>query len=207
MNLFKLGTTMFAYAAGSPLGDVAVLKIDALGGASADLAEKLAPVRGYAPTPDLAVLRRLPVGTLGRAYATFLDANGIVPLAVSAPVRERFRDNPYALRYTATHDLHHVIAGFDTTLAGEAGVLAFNIAQGTAPIGARMLAFVRVLYTIVAPWRARAIASNVRRGLELGGSAALVMAAPLESWFDEPLDDVRRRLGIEAIVPMNGRLI
>jgi ubiquinone biosynthesis protein Coq4 len=53
---------------------------------------------------------------------------------ISADVRERFRDNPYALRYTTTHDLHHVLTGFDTGLAGEAGVVAFNVGQGSAPV-------------------------------------------------------------------------
>jgi ubiquinone biosynthesis protein Coq4 len=196
MNPFKMAVALFEYAAGSPLGDVAVLKVDALGGASEELAAKLAPVRGYAPTLDLAALRRLPAGTLGHAYATFLDANGIVPLAVSPPVRERFRDDPYALRYAATHDLHHVLTGFDTTLAGEAGVLAFNVAQGTAPVGRWALLFVRILFTLAAPWRARAIAANVRRGLAMGDAAELVMAAPLESWLDQPIDDVRRRVAV-----------
>jgi ubiquinone biosynthesis protein Coq4 len=196
MNVFKMALTLFEYIAGSPLGDVAVLKVDALGKASDDIVAKLAPVRGYTPVLDLATLRRLPAGTLGNEYARFVDANGIVPLKVSAPVRERFRDNPYAIRYAMTHDLHHVLAGFDTTLAGEAGVLAFNVAQRTAPIGRWALAIVRGLFAIAAPWRARAIARCVRRGFAMGRAAELVIAAPLESWFEDPIDDVRRRLGI-----------
>ena len=55
------------------------------------------------------MLRALPAGTLAREYARFLDANGIEPLVISAAVKERFRENPFALRYTTTHDLHHVL--------------------------------------------------------------------------------------------------
>lgn len=196
MNLLKLLGTMRAYAGGAPLGDVAVLKVDALAGVSPDVERKLETARGSEPSHDLRALRKLPPDTLGHAYARFCVANGISPLVVSPALRERFRDRPYPLRYAATHDLHHVLTGFDTSLAGEAGVLAFDVAQGTAPVGRAALSFVRVLYTLVAPWQASAIARNVREGLQMGERAQLVMAAPLEEWFDVPLREVRERLGL-----------
>jgi len=198
-----------AYRSGAPLGDVVVLKLDALSAAPKGVTEKLEAMRGYAPEQDLATLRRLPSGTLGREYALFLDANGIAPLVISPGVRERFRHDPYALRYTTTHDIHHVLAGFDTGLAGEAGVLAFNVGQGAAPVSRAMLSIVRVLYTMASPMQARAIADNVRVGLAMGENAELVIAAPIESDFEEPLVEVRRRLGIpdprEAGVRSSGR--
>lgn len=196
MNLLKMFGMMRAYAAGAPFGDVVVLKLDALSGVSRDVARRLEPVRGYAPAHDLAALGKLPSGTLGHEYACFCVANRVQPLVVSPAVRERFRNDPYALRYTATHDLHHVLAGFDTSLAGEAGVLAFNVGQKTAPVGRAWLGLVRVLFSLAAPWRAARIARSIRAGLTMGQSAELVMAAPIESWFDQPLDDVRRRLRI-----------
>jgi ubiquinone biosynthesis protein Coq4 len=198
MNLAKMFGMLRAYGAGAPLGDVVVLKLDALSGVSGAIARKLEAVRGYVPEHDVRALQRLPAGTLGQEYARFLVANGIAPLVVSPAVRERFRDNPYALRYTTTHDLHHVLVGFDTSLAGEAGVLAFNVGQGTAPVSERTLSLVRVLYTVAAPWQARSIAANLRLGLSMGRAAELVMAAPIESWFAEPLDDVRARLRVPA---------
>ena len=196
MDLAKLLRALRAYRSGAPLGDIVVLKLDALSSPSPAVAKKLASLRDDAPTHDLARLRALPAGTLGREYARFLDANGITPLAVSDDVRRRFRDAPYALRYTATHDLHHVLAGFDTGLAGEAGVLAFNVGQGSAPVSRAMLSFVRVLYTLASPTQARAIASNVRVGLAMGRRAELVIAAPIESYFERPLGDARKALGI-----------
>jgi ubiquinone biosynthesis protein Coq4 len=153
-------------------------------------------VRGYAPSHDLPALRALPAGTLGREYARFLDANRIEPLVISDSVKERFRDNPYALRYTTTHDLHHVLTGFDTGLAGEAGVVAFNIGQGSAPGTWRLLWVPRLLWSLLSPTQARKIWHNLRVGQALGRRAKLVIAQPLESWFAEPLSQVRARLGI-----------
>jgi ubiquinone biosynthesis protein COQ4 len=196
MNVRKMFHAFRAYRAGAPLGDVAVLKLDALSRVPEGVTRKLEAVCGYAPAQELAPLRGLPAGTLGREYARFLDANGITQLVVSPAVREQFRHEPYALRYTATHDLHHVLAGFDTGLAGEAGVLAFNVGQGAAPVSRAMLGVVRLVYTLVSPTQARAIANNLRVGRAMGENAELVMAAPLESWFEEPLVEVRARLGI-----------
>jgi ubiquinone biosynthesis protein Coq4 len=211
VNLAKLMAAFRAYRAGAPLGDVVVLKLDALAAAPKGVDETLDALERGAFAPDLGVLRLLPAGSLGREYARFLDANGIVPLAVSPAVRDRFRRNPYALRYTSTHDLHHVLAGFDTGLAGEAGVLAFNVGQGVAPLSRAMLRLVRVVYTILSPTQARAIANNVRVGLEMGKSAALVIASPVESYLEEPLAEVRRRLRIpdprEAGVLPSGRAV
>jgi ubiquinone biosynthesis protein Coq4 len=195
MNLRKLLHMIRAYRAGAPLGDVVVLKLDALSAPAPSVAERLRGL-GDAVAPDLPVLRRSPEGTFGRAYVRFLDENGIVPLVVSAGVRERFRDDPYALRYTTTHDLHHVLTGFDTGLAGEIGVLAFNVAQGSAPVSRAMLRVVSLLWAALAPTQARRIWHNVRVGFQMGERAALVIAAPLASSFDAPLARVRQQLGI-----------
>jgi ubiquinone biosynthesis protein Coq4 len=196
MDPRKLLATIRAYRAGAPLGDVVVLKLDALSAPPAGVSRALEAVRRYAPSHDLPALRALPAGTLGREYARFLDANGIEPLVISDSVRERFRDNPYALRYTTTHDLHHVLAGFDTGLAGEAGVVAFNIGQGSAPGTWRLLWVPRLLWSLLSPTQARKIWHNLRVGQALGKRAKLVIAQPLESWFAEPLSQVRARLGI-----------
>jgi len=196
MNLRKMLETIRAYRAGAPLGDVAVLKLDALDGAPKGIAARLEAVQGYAPEPDLAALRALPPGSLGREYARFLDTNRIEPLVISAAVKQRFRGNPFALRYTTTHDLHHVLTGFDTGLAGEAGNFAFSVGQGAAPGTGRLLWLTRILYSILSPSQARAICHNVRVGRELGRKAELLIAEPLESYFEEPLEQVRARLGV-----------
>jgi ubiquinone biosynthesis protein Coq4 len=197
MDLVKMIAMGLAYRAGAPLGDVAVLKLDALSAPSAEMTEKLADVRGYTPLPDVTSLRQLPDHTLGREYARFLDTNAIEPLAISAAVRRRFRDNPYALRYTTTHDLHHVLTGFDATLAGEAGVLAFTVGQGSAPVSRRLLWIACVLYSLVAPLQVRKIWHNRRAGLALGEQAKLVIAERIETEFEEPLDAVRNKLRIQ----------
>ena len=196
MNLRKLIATMRAYRAGAPLGDIVLLKLDALARPPKGIVQRLEAVRGWAPEQNLAVLRALPAGTLGREYARFLDANGIEPLVISAAMKERFRDNPFALRYTVTHDLHHVLTGFDTGLAGEAGNYAFSVGQGAAPGSPALLWVIRLLYAVLSPSQATRIWHNVRLGCELGKKAKLLIAERIESHFEEPLGRVRAELGI-----------
>jgi hypothetical protein len=147
-------------------------------------------VCGYT-LPDLPALRA-PDGTSARVRA-LLDVNAI---AARHPAVRNASDRPHALRHTTTHDLHHVITGFDPGLAGELGVLAFYVGQGSAPIGRGLLAVGRLLYGLVSPTQGRRIWHNARLGLTLGQDAELVIAQPVESWFEEPLATVRARLRI-----------
>ncbi len=212
MDLKKLLAMLRAFYGGAPLGDVLMLKLDALTKASESLTKRLERLRGYAPEQELSALRRMPPGTLGHDYAAFLDANGIEPLVISPGVKARFQDAPYALRYTTTHDLHHVLTGFDAGLAREAGVLAFTVGQGSAPVSQGMLWLVRALYSLIAPTQARRIWHNVGVGLSMGKDAELVLAEPLESYFEEPLEEVRKRLKIQdpraaGVLPSRSSLI
>ena len=185
-----------AFRDGAPLGDVAVMKIAALRATPDGLDERLQHLRGFAPRLDREAMEQLPEGSLGREYARFLAANGLEHLAISDATLRRFADNPYAIRYTVTHDLHHLLTGFDTGIAGEIGVAAFTAAQGAGPIGVRGIPWVRSLYLLASPSQARAIVHNASLGIAMGEKAKLVMAEPLESWLERPVAAVREQLGI-----------
>jgi len=78
--------------------------------------------------PDLDALERLPEGSLGRAYA------GMIRRLNYDPEFFRPRDTStealwLTQRIATTHDLHHVVAGFNTEAAGESGVLAITATQ------------------------------------------------------------------------------
>ena len=54
----------------------------------------------------------------------------------------------------------------------------------------------RFFYALISPSQARRLWHDIRVGLALGRRAKLVIAEPIESWFEEPLDRVRERLRI-----------
>jgi ubiquinone biosynthesis protein Coq4 len=108
---------------------------------------------------------------------------------------ERFADRPFIIRYTQSHDLHHVILGFDTGLAGEIGVGAFMLGQvreAYRPIYVHALQHA----WLFSPSQRAQVRKNFEIGLRLGRQAPLLVAEPLEDWFAEPLEKVRARLGL-----------
>jgi hypothetical protein len=77
---------------------------------------------------DFDALEALPQDTLGREYVRFLRTVGLDPNAL--PVRPAANDDAYALAHLyETHDIWHTVLGFDSSVSGEFGLLAFYFAQ------------------------------------------------------------------------------
>jgi ubiquinone biosynthesis protein COQ4 len=150
---------------------------------------------------DRAALARLPEGSLGRAYLDFvtrenISADGIRAagdkgmthdVALPAPldfVHARMRD---------THDLWHAAVGYHGDVLGETALLAFTFAQTWNPAIALILA-IGLSKTRGAPEARAVILDGFRRGLR----AAWFPAQPWESMLSMPVDEVRRRLNLDA---------
>ncbi|MEO1068360.1 MAG: Coq4 family protein, partial [Cyanobacteria bacterium J06638_6] len=146
------------------LGDFALLKADALGGkASPEVMAQLEPVVGYYPPIDLNALSQLPPGTFGYEYARHMRTNHLSPFTISPELDDLARRNVFALRYAITHDIFHVLLGFDTSYAGEIGVLAFAVAQNYSRSQRLGLWLAALLYPLLAPGqRSDIIASRHR---------------------------------------------
>ena len=181
---------------GVPFGDIAVMKFAMLSTPPAGMNERLLELgNGYFDV-DLEALRRLPAGTLGREFARMLDDRGLQPLEVTTETREKFKGNPYPLRYTTTHDLFHVLTGFPTTPAGEMGLLAFMIAQGF-DVGSRMQSWATIfVYSWIVPLHVPGMLRNMRVGTAMGKKAKNLLLEPLESCLSEPLDVLRKRFDL-----------
>jgi len=177
------------------LGDLALLKADALGAtASPTVMQKLRPVVGYHPSIDLEALTQLPKGTLGYEYARHMTDNNLQPFVISLHLEDMARRNVFAMRYAVTHDIFHVILGFDTSYAGEMGVLAFAAAQGYSRSQQVGLWLATILYPLLAPGQIQQIFANKRRGYTLGKQASCLLAYRFEENWARPLDEVRATL-------------
>lgn len=174
------------------LGDFAILKADAMGAtASPEVEAQLAAVRGWMPRIDLAALRALPDGTFGREYARHMDHNGLAPFEVSPGLEDEVRRNTFVVRYALTHDIFHLLLGFDTSWAGELGVLAFAAAQRYSGHLSLSLTIARVLYRLRDPRHWRAIGQAGRRGWAMGERAPFLLGVRFEEQWDRPLHEVR----------------
>lgn len=144
---------------------------------------------------DLERLRALPEGTLGRAFADFLDARGLRPGAI--PTRAADDEESYARAHLyETHDIWHVAAGFDVDVAGELGLQAFYLAQLPVALPPWIIAggLLHALFFARRDFVPRIEA--VVRGFRMGRSARPLFGTRWDELWNEPLDEVRARAGL-----------
>ena len=178
-------------------GDIAYLKIELLRiEGSPELLAKLADLENYYPTVDLEALAQLPKGTLGYEYAQHMKQNNIHPLIISPDLIEAARKNPFALRFTATHDIFHILLGFDTSYAGEIGVLGFTIGQGYSKFLNAYEGVVKHIYPLILRSQAKQLRANLKRGKAIGEQAQCLLAYPFELHWSRPIEDIRTELGL-----------
>ena len=146
-------------------------------------------------------LLALPAGSLGRSYSEFLGpeqltADGLVaasqrPANGGAPELSPERAL-FGTRLRDSHDLWHLVTGYNRDLAGEAALLAFTFVQTRNPgIG---------LIVLAAYLRARGDFAHarplIRRAMGRARRAAWLPEQDWEALLSRPLSDVRRELGV-----------
>jgi ubiquinone biosynthesis protein COQ4 len=143
---------------------------------------------------DLDALATLPAGTLGRAYADFLRRHQLSPDVFEAPP-EQISDPAIAYviqRVRQTHDLWHVVTGFETDPGSEIALQAFTFGQLRAPSS--------LVLALAGSLRASRIRPSfvveVARAMRAGRRARPLAAFPWEDHWQKPLAEVRARLGI-----------
>lgn len=183
------------------LGDIAVYKSE-LGGfrATPRIEAALSSVEVLLPEVDPGALRDLPRGTVGREYAELLDANGLSPFRISERIQpELLRRNLFLARYSLLHDVFHVLTGFDTSLAGEAGVWAF-VAGQRYRWSFWLVAFTAcVAYPLARPWQVFRIWANAWRGARMGRRAKSLITMPIERLWPRTVAELRTAHRIEPV--------
>jgi len=180
------------------LGDVAIVKAEAFGiHTSSKLRKCLKNVTGYFPEVDLDTLEDLSDNTFGNIYSHYMKKNKLTPFVVSQEYYDMANNNVFACRYAITHDIFHLLLDFDTSYAGEIGVLAFAAAQGysnSLKYLALPLAF--ILYPIFSPKTIRQIYANAGRGWRMGKKAKFLLGIRFEEMWERPFDEMKLALGL-----------
>ncbi len=139
-------------------------------------------------------LIKLPPDTLGHTYATHMKLNNLDPDFANIDFHDDISYMFY--RYGKVHDLWHVLAGFDTSLEGEIGVLAFTYGQTLGP-GSIMIASLFFLHLVLfKPTQLRKCVATFQRGLEIGQNSKPLYMQNWEAMMGKPFNDVRRELSI-----------
>ena len=140
-------------------------------------------------------------GTVGATYRAFREARGFSADGLAEVEREvvPFIDAPhpviwYSRRLRDIHDIWHVLTGYGTDALGEACVVSFSYGQ-TRNLG----------FAFIGCGAAREIQREVRsvparravwQAWRNGKAARWLPGLDYEALFEQPLEDVRRRLNI-----------
>lgn len=145
------------------------------------------------PIIDIAPLRALPEGTLGRAFADHMDRLGFSTddLEFKGPASSELA--LISQHIGRMHDVHHVLTGFGTDIPGEIGLQAFYLANfrsgpSQAIIAAAML---RPLVVGEGADDIPAVMDALAEGWQRGKQAACIFGVDWPAHFSRPLAEVQ----------------
>lgn len=144
---------------------------------------------------DLDALLKLPEATLGYHFARHLRDRGFDPDYFR--VREVHTDLDYVLmRLRQTHDIWHVVTGFDTDPISELGVKAVELAQTRRPMAAVVAAGGVLRFLYKDPEHLGETLSAVSEGYQMGIKAKPLLAQKWEDHWERPLEEWRTMLNV-----------
>jgi ubiquinone biosynthesis protein Coq4 len=154
------------------------------------------------PAYRLEELALLPQDTFGHAFAKHMISRGLDPAAIPTLNANDQAEFVRAHLYE-THDIWHVVTGFDTDVAGELGLQAFYMAQVNGPLPPSLLAAGFLNTAFVAPEDSDARMRNITLGWRVGKRAEPFFGTDWDRLWSAPLTEVRAQHGIapEGVQP------
>lgn len=152
-------------------------------------------------------LASLPEGTVGHCYYKMVETKGFAVdgllaaakhagIDVHAPTMfEAYRR--YFIHFEVSHDLWHVLSGYDTDALGE--ICLLEVYRGQWPdIGLRLLMLMGTIGAMAERFDQRKnIRRAIREGYRHGQQADFILAADIERLLELPLKQARTELNIK----------
>lgn len=144
---------------------------------------------------DFEKLMNEPVDSLGWTYYHFIKKNNLNFSFYVKNTNDPFKnDMDYIVfRIRQTHDLWHIITGFDTTQEGEAGLIAFYYAQLRSPLSALIVGLAVIHFLLKRPKDLPQLFDQITRGWLMGKKATPLLAFPWEQNWHTPIESIRQK--------------
>ncbi|WP_371819415.1 Coq4 family protein [Tolypothrix sp. PCC 7910] len=147
---------------------------------------------------DLEKLLTYPQKSLGYIYAATIKEKGFDPNLHTGMIAES--DAQYVeLRLSQTHDLWHIVTGFDTSPIGEIGLQAFHLTQFPYPLATMLVANSLMSSTLLAPEELPQLLDAIAQGLQMGKTAKPLFAQKWEEGWEKPLTQWQQELNLQPI--------
>jgi ubiquinone biosynthesis protein COQ4 len=156
---------------------------------------------------DFGALRRMPEGSLGRCFIEHVETCGINPDFLVKPMTHaRSPEANYVIeRIMQTHDIWHVVIGVGTQAYEEVLFHAFQWPQLRRPFSALILLF-GVAKHFIGERRWSVLRRNMPQAFRRGRTASALLCVYWERHWEEPLDDLRARLGVRPLLLLDDEL-
>jgi ubiquinone biosynthesis protein COQ4 len=150
--------------------------------------------RYIAPPHNLNALLQYPKNSLGYTYASYMREAGFQPLtpAISIDSDTHYIEH----RWQQTHDVWHIITGFDTSGIGEIGLQAFYLAQFQLPLASLLIANTLISVTLFQPQVLSSLLMAIVCGWEMGRNARPLIAQKWEEAWEKPVAVWRTELNV-----------
>ena len=140
-------------------------------------------------------LRKLPAGSLGREFSEFLDRHGFKPLDYPTPFTAD-PDASYLLRrIRMSHDVWHVLMGWDTEEYEEVLVHSFSLAQTGLPSSIGICS-VGAIKHMLFEGRWSVLTHDLRNAYQRGKEAHSLLPVYWERYWEHPISHIREKYGV-----------
>ena len=146
-------------------------------------------------TMSVTHLRTLPENSVGRAYVSWLDREGVSPDTRDSVKYIDNEECAYVMqRYRECHDFYHAITGLPVMVEGEVALKAFEFANTLLPMtGLSMFAVAR----LKPAERSRFWSTYLPWALTNGLKSKEIINVYWEEQLERDVDDLRKELAIE----------
>lgn len=147
---------------------------------------------------DFEQLGNEPVDSLGWSYYHFIKKNNLNFTFYIKNTNSPFKnDMDYIVfRIRQTHDLWHIITGFDTSQEGEAGLIAFYYAQLRSPLSALIVGLAVIHFLLKRPKDLPVLFDQITKGWIMGKKALPLLPYPWEQNWQTPIETIRQKHNI-----------
>lgn len=150
------------------------------------------------PAHDLETLLTYPTDSLGYIYAAQMKKMAFDP-NLHAGMTAKSDAEYVELRLSQTHDLWHIVTGFDTSLVGEIGLQAFHLPQFPYPLATMLVANSLISTTLRAPETLPQLLEAIAQGFQMGKTAKPLFAQKWEEGWEKPLTQWQIELNLQPI--------
>ncbi len=148
------------------------------------------------PAHDLDQLLTYPENSLGYIYATAMKKSGFDP-NLHAGMTAKSDAHYVELRLSQTHDIWHIITGFDTSAIGEIGLQAFHLPQFPYPLATMLIANSLMASTLFDPKQLPSLLNAIAQGWQMGETSQALFAQKWEEAWDKPVTQWQTELNIQ----------